>query len=479
MKTRNVIFIVFTLWFFVDFLSAQNKAGQKPNIIFIELDDLQYEYVSFNGSKVNRTPNIDKLAQSGVFFKNAVAQGTMCGPSRNSLISGLYPHNLGFYFNGQMKSLPENVWTMPKALQKAGYFTTWIGKCHVRPYGGIKNKTEAMKEQMGFDYVKQTVGRVVLCRDLKKGKNIDNDWYVKHLKDKGELEKFLDECDKISTLPDDEYLDGFFTVSAIDFIDEYDKKEPLFLWLNYTLPHGPFNVPEKYHTYKPADMPGATTIDYHVPEALVKKTKHIRSEKEIKEHQAGFCANINFIDKQVGRIVEALKKKGIYENTLIVFFSDHGLMMGDHHRIHKGTLFRQVTNPTLVISWPARMKKNIVVDDPVELIDLIHTTLEIAGAPKKETDFRKTSVSLLPALYNGKSIDREVAFAEIEGFVMATDGKYRLIKGKKAALLFDDVKDPKNLNDIASEYPDVVKRLSAAIDQWFEKTGKPMPPRSM
>jgi len=102
----------------------------------------------------------------------------------------------------------------------------------------------------------------------------------------------------------------------------------------------------------------------------------------------------------------------------------------------------------------------------------------VAHAPKKEMEVRKQSISLLPALEHGKPTGRKVAFAEIEGYVMATDGKYRLIKGKDATLLFDDEKDPKNLVDIASEHPDVVKRLSADINEWFKKTGKPLPPKT-
>jgi len=132
----------------------------------------------------------------------------------------------------------------------------------------------------------------------------------------------------------------------------------------------------------------------------------------------------------------------------------------------------------LVVSWPAKFKENIVIKNPVELDDLINTVLQVAHAPKKEQKVRKQSISLLPALEYGKPTGRKVAFAEIEGYVMATDGKYRLIKGKDATLLFDDEKDPKNLVDIASEHPDVVKRLSADIDEWFKQTGKPLPPKT-
>ena len=457
-------------------LNGQNQPDTKPNIVFIEVDDLMFEFKGFYDSEFIKTPNIDKLAQEGVFFKNASCQGMMCGPSRNSLMTGMYPHNLGFYYNGQLRKLPEGVWTFPQGLQRAGYYTAWVGKSHIRPGG--KDKTKAMKRKMGFDFVKQTKGRVVLCRNLKNNKNVDNDWYLSYLKSKGKLETFKKQCYKISTL-DDDYLDGFFTAEAIKFIKDYNRQKPLFLWLNYTLPHGPFDVPEKYHTYKPENMPGpTTTTNYKTPEGLIRKTKPIKGDNKIKKYQAGFCANISYLDKQVGKIIEALKQNQLYKNTVIVFFSDHGLMMGNHNLIHKGTLFREVTDPVLVISWPAKMQKNIIIDDPVELTDLVRTTLELAGAGKKDLNMRKTSVSLLPALYRAEHINRKYAFGEVEDYIMVTDGKYRLIKGDDTVLLFDDEKDPFNLTDIAGEHPDIVKTLSNAIDNWIKETGRILPPKT-
>lgn len=457
------------------FASDAVKTG--PNILFIEVDDLNYEYLSFNGSAIIKTPNVDKLAKTGVVFKNAVCQGMMCGPSRNSLMSGLYPHNLGFYRNGQMKALPKDVWTLPKGLKNSGYYTAWIGKCHIRPFG--KDKNEAMSSQMGFDYVRQTAGRAVLSSTLKKGKTKSDDWYFNHMKSKGLLEQFGAESGKISTLNEDDYLDGLFSRTAISFIEGYDKEGPFFLWLNYSVPHGPYDVAAEHHKpFKSENMPGMTTQHYEVPDSLVKDTKLIDDDEFHKDHQAGNCANTAFMDRQVGRIISALEKNNLLENTIIVFFSDHGVMMGDHKRIHKGTLFRQITNPALIVSWPKKFKQNIAVNNPVELLDLIRTSLEIAEAPKEDLNKRELSNSFLTTLLNGDEPERKVAFGEVEGYVMATDGRFRLVKGYKACLLFDDLEDPKNLNDISSEYPVIVQTLAESIEKWQKKTGAPLPRNS-
>lgn len=456
------------------------RKDKRPNILFIEVDDLNYEYLSSNGSQVIQTPHVDRLAESGVRFKNAVCQGMMCGPSRNSLMTGLYAHNLGFYNNGEMSSLPKDVWTFPKGLQKAGYYTAWIGKCHIRPYKKGMSKTQAMQLQMGFDFAQVTEGRVVLTRKAKKGKDIEKDWYLSYLKEKGWLEQFMNEYPEISTLPEEAYLDGFFTKNAEAFLANYQSKEPFFLWLNYSVPHGPYDVAKSYHEpFKKEDMPGTTVPDYEVPHNLVKKTKVNANEDFQKQEQAGHCAAVSFMDKQVGKVVDALKANGLFENTIIVFFSDHGVMLGDHQRNHKGTLFRQITNPALIVSYPPQFKTNQVVEAPVELIDLVQTTLEMAKVPESELEQRKSSHSLVPLLTGKASSVREVAYGEIDGYVMATDGHYRLIKGADVSLLFDDVKDPKNLHDIAKDYPEVVKRLSDNIDNWLKETGPVLPKKAL
>ena len=474
MRSNIVFTVLFLLNVFMP-LMASDKGDERPNILFIEVDDLNYEYLSMIGG-INKTPNVDALAKSGVFFKNAVSQGMMCGPSRNSLITGLYPHNLGFYQNGQMRALPEGTWTLPQGLQRSGYYTAWIGKCHIRPGG--KDKTKAMQERMGFNFVRQTAGRAVLCSQSKKNKLKPDDWYASYLDSIGKLDVFK-KCEDPSPLEEDEYLDGFFTHTALGFLQNYKSSEPFFLWVNYSVPHGPFDVNEKYHTYRTDDMPGGTSVKNYVePADLVKKTKKVNDEKTIKEHQAGFCANISFMDKQVGRLIKKLKNLGLYDNTVIVFFSDQGVMMGDHQRFHKGTLYRQITNPALIVAWPGKMKKNLVIDAPVELNDLVRTSLELADAPERELKKCSFSYSLLPSLFKGRSPQRKTAFGEIEGYVMATDGRFRLIKGKDATLLFDDENDPKNLVDIAKEHPETVKRISKTIDEWFEKTGAPLPPKT-
>ncbi|MBI9020984.1 MAG: sulfatase-like hydrolase/transferase [Verrucomicrobia bacterium] len=456
-------------------LQSADAETIRPNIVFIEVDDLSYKYVGCLNSPVARTPNIDALAERGVIFRNAVAPGTMCAPSRNALITALYPHNLGLYQNGDMRQLPQGVWTFPKALQRSGYYTAWVGKCHVRPYAHFKNPN-ALAEEMGFDLARHTLGRTM----IGQGKTKSDDWYVNHLKERGLLEHFNREYSgkTPTTLPEDDYLDGFFTRTAIDFLDGYHEGKPLFLWVNYSLPHDPHDAPQEYQDlFKPADMPGVNKADFVHPPNLIARTKKAGPENKVKNEQAGYCASIAYLDRQVGRVMQALEKKGILDNTVVVFFSDQGLMAGDHGLKDKCTLFQQITNPALIISAPKRFASGRTVQNVVSLNDLVFTTLDLAGANASEKTLPDL-YSLMPLLTGEEGYAREAAFAEIEGYVAAVRGNYRYIRGADASLLFDESVDPDDLKNIAAEHPEIVEQMSRDIDNWFKQTGAPLPPKS-
>ncbi|MCK5787445.1 MAG: sulfatase-like hydrolase/transferase, partial [Chlamydiia bacterium] len=175
---KRILIPIFT--FFALILNAQ----EAPNIVFIEVDDLPPHYTTMQGLTTANTPTIDKLADEGVYFNNAICQGTMCGPSRNSFIIGQYPHNIGFYENGPFFDIPAGTWALPSALQRAGYYTAHIGKSHIHPSTSGLSGTKAEKDRqahqrLGFDYVWNSSGRSV----ASKGKDYGKDMYIDFLID--------------------------------------------------------------------------------------------------------------------------------------------------------------------------------------------------------------------------------------------------------------------------------------------------------
>ena len=470
------------------FSAAEDKT-EKPNVVFIEVDDLLYRFMGKLGRHFVDTPNIDALAQNGIYFSNAVCQGMMCGPSRNSLITGLYPHNLGFYRNGHMGSLPNNIWSLGKGMKNAGYTTAWIGKCHVHPPKGDntkkakkENSATGLKKRMGFDYAIASLGRAMLGARAIAGKNMAGDVYFDHLQKKGLLKLYIEDCKEkrpATSLPEEDYLDGFYTKKAIEWIDNNKTKQPFFLWVNFSCPHGPFDVPQKYHDiYKDREIPSPLTTDFggaQIPQGLLKDNKAITPEKAA-EHRRGFAANVTFVDTMIGKIINKLKADNLYDNTVIVFFSDHGVFMGNHGRIHKGSLFNELTNPSLIIQYPKKFRKGVIETTPVELLGIVKTALDIAGAPDEDKEKPKGE-SLLPLLTGKGEYKTKYVFAEIEGFQLCFDGRYRYIANAENPILYDVKNDPNEMKNIAKSHPEIVKEMQKAVDEWIKKTGPLRPAR--
>lgn len=451
-------------------------ASTRPNLILIEVDDLAYNYTGPWGSKIARTPTLDRLAREGFVFDQAMCQGMMCGPSRNSLITGKYPHQLGFYQQADLRQLPADAWVLPAALRRAGYTTAWIGKSHLKPYFA-QTSADTFKDYFGFDHAVYTMGRAMMDAEEEGDASRGPNPYVKHLETRGVLERYKADATakRRSTLADEDYLDGWFTREAEDYIRKHDAQRPLFLWINYSVPHAPFDVPEKYHApFVGAAMPGLTApVNFTHPESLIKHTKRVRGN--ITEAQRGFHANIHFMDTQVGRVLAALEQRGLLASSWVVFFSDQGIMEGAHGLKHKMTLFRQVTQPALIIRPPGGLRSGARIAHPVELLDLLPTLLELAGAKEKSP----AGVSLAP-VFAGRPSARTHTFGEIEDWMVVSDGRYRLLKSVKdePPLLFDDHQDPDNLKNLAAEKPELVTRLSAAIERWLAETGPRLPPRT-
>ena len=363
MRKQTVLNTIFISTVAGTALPSISLGAERPNILFFEVDDLFYRFMGEHGRHFVKTPNIDALAKRGVYFQNAVCQGMMCGPSRNSLITGRYPHNLGFYRNGQMGDLAEGTWSLPSALRRSGYTTAWVGKCHVHPPRSSRRQpiSEALKNGMGFDYAVASVGRAMLAKRVTDGRDMSGDVYIEHLKSKGLLETYIKDCkNRVSatSLPEEDYLDGFYTGTAIRWLNNYSGKKPFFLWLNLSCPHGPHDVPQKYHDmYKDAEIPPPLTDSFggEIPAGLLKDNRKAPAKK-IPEVRRGYAAAVTFVDTMLGNIIEELKKRGELDNTIIVFFSDHGIFMGNHGRFHKGCVFNEITNPSLIIAWPAEFR---------------------------------------------------------------------------------------------------------------------------
>jgi arylsulfatase A-like enzyme len=188
----------------------------------------------------------------------------------------------------------------------------------------------------------------------------------------------------------------------------------------------------------------------------------------VEEHRRGFAANVTFVDAMIGKVIDKLKADGVYDNTMIVFFSDHGIFMGNHGYAHKGTVFNEITNPSLIVYYPKKFKSG-VVNKPVELLGLVKTTLDVAGASEndKKVPFGESFLPLLTGKGNYKT---KYVFTEIEKATLCFDGRYRYYANAVKPLLYDTQSDPNEMKDIAESNPEIVEKMQKAIDNWHGET---------
>lgn len=457
-------------------------AADRPNLVLLMSNDHHPDLLGAIGSDV-RTPHIDGLAARGAVFRNNVCQGTTCAPSRNSLLTGKYPHNTGIYRN-QDGNMAPGVWMFPQALRRAGYHTALVGKNHFKPHGSTEAGERTSDEQMeqlqglGFDYI-HALNRKISAY-TGKGEPGD-DRYRDYLRGLGLLELFQtdyrDHRDKhflnshASVLPEEHHYDTYIGTEAVRFVEKYRGEEPFFMWVDFLSPHEPADAPEPYASmYEPEAMPLPRDFDRSRISGRLKEV----TDDELRAFRAGYYAMITHLDAQVGRIVEALEKKGKLEDTVIVFTADQGAMLGDQGQWGKGEFYRGAVSSPMVVAGPG-VKPGTVVDRPVELTDLPPSFLELAGASPKDRE-ECHGHSLLPLLTGRGEYGRRYAFAETHDRKMVFDGRYKYLQQAEGSTLWDLEEDPRELNNVVAEHPGVEKRLKQALADWLEATPPVLPP---
>lgn len=450
-------------------------APERVNLILLESDDHHPDLLGAIGGEVE-TPNIDRLAARGALFRNNVCQGMSCAPSRNSLLTAKYPHSTGVYHNRD-GNMAEGVWTFPRALQRAGYHTALIGKNHFKPHAATRaneRTAEGHEEQLaelGFDFIHAINGKVTAA----KGRGgPGDDHYRDYLRGHGLLEALETDYREnrttrftahASVLPEEHHHDTYIGTQVVGFVERYREERPFFLWVDFVAPHPPADAPEPYASmYDPAEMRLPFDFDRSTTRGPLKQA----TDDELRAFRAGYYGMITHLDAQVGRIVEALETSGRLENTIVVFAGDQGSIVGDHGKWGKGEFYRGSVSSPLVIAGPG-VKPDIVVDHPVELVDLAPTFLEIAGAA--EEDLRECHGYSLQPLLSGKGeYERQYAYAELHDEKMAMDERYKYVDRDEEPMLFEIQTDPRELENLAGTLPEVEERFKKAIADWLEST---------
>lgn len=427
--------------------------AKPPNVLFIAVDDLNDWVGCLGGHPQTQTPNIDRLASRGMLFTNAHCQGTMCNPSRISLLWGRRPSSTGFYDNHyHVSKVPEFLKrhvSLPKHFAASGYKTLTAGKIF---HGGTPEQSQVVgprpgQWRKGFDQIVH-----------KKPKTWHRTW------DFG---------------PQD-YEETKFTdhVTATWVAEQLGAKheQPFFLSCGFYRPHVPFFPPRRvYESFKEVQLPLVDENDWSdLPDAARRVTlsnpkipthEWMRENNRWQQAVHAYLACVRWTDEQLGRILDALDKGPHAGNTIIVLFSDHGYHLGEKQRWSKFSLWERTTRVPLIISVPDGVKGKC--DQPVELLSLYPTLVDLCGLP---ANTKLEGVGLRALLENPGAAWENVALSTLgQNNHAVRDRRWRYIRyADGSEELYDHKDDPNEWRNLAAkdplpEHATVIKRLKARL----------------
>jgi arylsulfatase len=353
--------------------AAAAPPAARPNILLIMTDQHRMDALGAYGNPVIRTPNIDSLAAGGVRLTNCWTQHPVCMPSRASIFTGRYPSAHRVRSNGVR--LPVTERTLAQSLMEGGYSTFGAGKFHFIPHYPYRSPlpTLATHPQPYYGFQEFHLGE-----DGRSGEHwqwIQQNHPQYHLKPD-------------DAVPHHVHNTGWVANHTVDFLKRSaSAAKPFFAFASFVDPHNTYNPPAPYDTmYRERDMPALVARASERENKPAFYSRLYESHRPLVEraafHRTQYYGEISFIDDSIGRILKALDETRQRENTLIVFLSDHGDLMGDHSLFYKGPYhYRHCASVPLIVNWPGRVTAGKVAEGIVQEIDVMPTVLDLAGLP--------------------------------------------------------------------------------------------------
>jgi iduronate 2-sulfatase len=464
--------------------AAPPAQAPRPNVLFIVSDDLN-TLVGCYGDPLARTPNLDRLAARGARFERAYCAFPLCGPSRNSFLTGLYPNSTGIHVNSQVfrQSIPRQV-SMPQAFRLAGYFVGRIGKLY--HYGVPRSVgTNGHDDPASWELELNPVGADRLVEEpdifsLEPGRFGGTlSWYA-------------------SPRGDAEHTDAMMAADAEWVLERCakDRSRPFFLGVGFFRPHTPYVAPrDPYFGWHPRErMPVVTGVEADradIPQAALRSglpQQDAMSDDQRRECRQAYNASISFMDVQLGRVLDALDRLDLAKDTIIVFTSDHGYHMGEHGLWQKLSLFEESARVPLLVVAPGTTRPGSVVNTPVSQIDLFPTLAKLCGL---ETPANVQGQSLVPMLVDPTQAGRGWALTQVArsngkdrppffGYSIRTP-RWRYTEwdeGRQGRELYDHDADPRELTNRAelpahaADVAALAQQLRAAVAATLPADGK-------
>ena len=450
------------------FLHAQNGKGQRPNIVFILADDLGYGDLSCYGQEKFMTPNIDRLAQNGMRFTQCYSGTTVSAPSRSCLLTGTHSGhtpvrgNLELQPEGQFP-LPADAHTIFEVMKEAGYKTSVFGKWGLGYIGstGDPNK-QGCDTFFGYN-----------CQLLA------HSYYPDHLWDNDKRVELTDNNLNVQ-YGQGTYAQDLIHKKALEYLDGMNADEPFFLWYPTIIPHAELIVPE---------------------DSIIRKFRGMYPEKPFQGTEPGnpafrkggycsqfyphatFAAMVTRLDVYVGQIIQKLKEKGLYDNTIIIFSSDNGphqeggadpdffnsngILRGYKRDVYEGGI-----RVPMIVSWPGHVAAGTETDFICSFWDFLPTFREIAGQKARQQE--EDGISLLPLLENRKGQKEHeylyFEFQEMNGRQAVRKGSWKLVhlnvrSPKSTYELYNLASDPSERHNVLEQYPEKATELKEIMDR--------------
>jgi len=479
-------------------------ASPKPNVLLICVDDLK-PLLGCYGERAVKSPNIDRLAASGMVFERAYCNQAVCAPSRNALMTGMRPTSLGIYDLGtNFRAAAPDAVTLPQYFARHGYRTEGLGKIFHVGHGNHEDPESWSVPHWHAKVVAYALPESRATNGLSREEALFDNVPTEKARrlPRGAAYESAD-------VPDNTYPDGRIAEEAMRRLRAAKQRgEPFFLAVGFVKPHLPFCAPKKYwDQYDPAafKLPARRMPPDGAPAYAPQFGGELRQYRGVPDAGAlpegmqrtlihGYHAAISYMDAQLGRVLDELDRLALSKSTIVVLWGDHGWHLGDHGIWCKHTNYEQATRIPLIIRAPRVTKPGSRTQALVETVDLYPTLAELAGLPGPKLPQAFDGESFVASLKRPKASTKEAIFhvyprsprekGPILGRAVRTE-RYRLVEWKApgASLgsadieLYDYELDPAETRNIAADKPELVARLRKLLAQQPEAKPQVKAPR--
>jgi choline-sulfatase len=437
---------------------------KKPNLLFLIADDHAGYVLGANGNKLAQTPNLDRLASQGTRFAANYCNSPVCTPSRQCILTGLYPHAAGV--TTLKTPLAEDKQTLPDLLTASGYQTAVFGKMHFNRPGtdGMHGFAKAMTEDRINQGWQKAVGRP------------RPPW--KPFQDPARI--WLNADKKAMPFRDEEMKSTWQLEQAKAWLTQNHKDAPFAMWFSIQEPHSPFDFPsEDQQRFAPERFP----VPKVGPEDLWQIPLIFRdlSDKDKQGIIAAYYSSAHYLDRSMGRILTHLDQLGHAEDTLVVYMADHGYSLGHHGRFEKHCFYQPAMHVPLIFRFPGKIEKGKTIQRPTESVDVATTITRLLGLDHRLDRTHGRDLFTAPPREDIFSVyleNEEACLIWDRWKLIYTTGRRKRTDGYetdnptpgKIVRLYDRRQDPGEFTNVAAKYPALVQTLTRRLEEKFQTT---------